>query len=459
MLCKVLKIACCKCCTCYAGEVHGLPYPHTPQRLEDMGAAWLTQAMRKSGALHPGEEVAKMEVRPMSHGGLLGDLVKVTCEYRGAKGDCGAPRHLVAKFASQDLKTRITTDIFGLNEAEIAFYATVRGTVVDQLKVVDVPRCPFADWDSTTGNCVLIMEDLSGAAFCEMLAPPGDAKRVSDADIGRAVVALAALHSAWWGGKVPDARLRGAIARCDRPEYAILGPEAEKGWNVVSAGSLPLPPGKGFEKWTFDVPEELKRGDGELARDILAHVYPMLQAVHAPGGWPGEEFPMLLCFAHGDTRIDNWYFRTVGGEQRAGLVDWQLCSLGPAGADLSWFLCCSFPPGEPATRDDAVLDQYLSSLRLPEGHAAPARDALLRSVAVWHAAMTLAKGLVAASGVEYRSGEHALLQARVIDTALRNIFDMFRHWGCAAQWKALRAKWPKGKERKTWAPSPKQPPY
>ena len=95
----------------------------------------------------------------------------------GATG--GVPDRLIAKLPSPDPTSRATGIALRNYEREVKFYNEIQPTVD-----IRVPHCHFADWNETTGDFVLVMEDMAPAeqgdqiAGCSVAEAEAAAKRL-----------------------------------------------------------------------------------------------------------------------------------------------------------------------------------------------------------------------------------------------------------------------------------------
>merc|ERR1719262_1620069 len=74
--------------------------------------------------------------------------------------------------------------------------------------------------------------------------------------------------------------------------------------------------------------------------------------------------PTTRGFVHGDCRLDNWFFYVdkVDGCKKAGLLDWQVCSLGSVLVDLALLLTGSCSSEFIDQHMDFILRVYLDKL-------------------------------------------------------------------------------------------------
>ena len=86
--------------------------------------------------------------------GAAGIVVRITLDYDGYEDD-GAPQTIIAKFASQYEPLRSLLNSLGVYRTEVEFYRYFGSDAG-----IPVPRCYFADLDSSSGYFALLLEDI-----------------------------------------------------------------------------------------------------------------------------------------------------------------------------------------------------------------------------------------------------------------------------------------------------------
>src|SRR5262245_502676 len=176
---------------------------------DKLSNAWLTAALRGSGAI--GESaVSSHSWKSVERPGAAGVVVRVTLDYDGHPDD-GAPQTIIAKFASQYEPLRSFFNSFGLYRTEIEFYRHFGSDAG-----VPVPRCYFADLDSSSGYFALLLEDMKD---CRV----GDTLLSSLEDVELAIDHLAPFHARWWNSP----RLR-EFDWMRHPEVVAIEAQAEQ---------------------------------------------------------------------------------------------------------------------------------------------------------------------------------------------------------------------------------------
>ena len=160
------------------------PMTRIVDSVEDIGAQWVTDALRQAGCLDDGR-VASFQSELMSVG-QLGLVARLSLTYQGAGPD--APPTVMVKLPSKDLGSRGLGVALGVYEGEVRFYQEIAPTVG-----IRVPRLYWAGIESATGRFTLLLEDLSAAG------EPGDMIAGGTPDqAARALAALVELQSPRW---------------------------------------------------------------------------------------------------------------------------------------------------------------------------------------------------------------------------------------------------------------------
>src|SRR5712691_1570959 len=153
-----------------------------PDGPEAMTPAWLSAALRASGALTDAV-VTAVTWQPLSAQGWTTQMARLAVTYDAP--EVGLPATLVTKSAAQEVSTRA---FFGRFYArEVAFYRWVAPEVP-----LRVPRCYYADYEATTHAHVLLLEDVVPVVADDLL------RGVSEDVAATYTRSIAALHAHWW---------------------------------------------------------------------------------------------------------------------------------------------------------------------------------------------------------------------------------------------------------------------
>jgi hypothetical protein len=287
---------------------------------DEVDAAWLTDALRESGAV---AEARVVSFRADAIGtGQVGHNVRYRLAYD--RDEAGAPASVVAKFPSPDETSRSTGVAIGTYEKEARFYRNIAPTVH-----IDVPRCHRVELDTETHLSTLLFEDLAPAVQGDQIAGCS----VAEAEL--VVDQMPSLHAPWWG----DASLEtlGWIAP----------PTAESAEGVAGFYGALWP---GFVERFGDRISDDVRSLGERFGSHLAT-------------WAGRRASGPFTLVHGDLRLDNVLFdQTEGSARPVVVVDWQTVAIGIGTDDLAYFLGASLDPDLRASVEEAMVRRYHDGL-------------------------------------------------------------------------------------------------
>ena len=257
---------------------------HFPTQPADLTTSWLSDAL--------GHEVHHFEIEPFAEGtGIIGQVVRVHLE-----GAQPFPS-LVAKFPSPSEANRGVAHAYDMYGREVRFYQSI----AEQVKV-RTPKCYFAEFDQSSQDFVLLIEDLRAFEI-------GDQVQGCSLDQAHQIIStIARLHASAWQ---PDHLSLISHNNGAQRDGMIAG--FDMGWPVVVEAFRDLIPPAAM-----------------IAGDKMAAATPrLLREMCAPP----------VCLAHADVRLDNVFF----GSGEIALVDWQsVCTSAPE-QDLAYFLTQSVP--------------------------------------------------------------------------------------------------------------------
>ncbi len=93
--------------------------PTIPNRLADITADWLTDALRTTGVISPATRVVACDQVVLGTGvGFAGDLARLTVTYEGGDG----PATMVAKVPTSIDDNREGSELLGVYEREVRMY-------------------------------------------------------------------------------------------------------------------------------------------------------------------------------------------------------------------------------------------------------------------------------------------------------------------------------------------------
>lgn len=256
--------------------------------------------------------------------GLVGMNLRVTLE----SGHRDVPASIVVKLPSPDPTSRATGIALRNYERETKFYDQIASTVD-----MRVPRCHHSDWTETTGDFVIVLEDLAPAE-------QGDQITGCSVEMARtAVLELARLHGPRWGDPTLDDI--DWLARSTDPDSTAM---------LVGIWSMVLP---GFLATYGHLLSDDQRAE-------LDRFGPLL------GTW-ADSRTAPFTVTHGDYRLDNLMFATDAGGDPITVVDWQSPGHGPGLADVSYFLGAGPLPQDRRRIERGLIGEYCAALRADYG--------------------------------------------------------------------------------------------
>jgi hypothetical protein len=253
--------------------------------------------------------------------GLVGMNLRLQVAYADAAST--APGRLVVKLPSPDPISRMTGVALRNYEREVFFYRDLAHTVD-----IRVAACHRAEWDSASGDFVIVLEDLAPGA-------QGDQLTGCTIDQARtAVLELAKLHGPRWN----DASL-------DELEWLNRRTSADDTARLV-------------EFWAMFAPSFMATYATHLSADAIDLITTFGDRL---ADWiDGRDGPYTVT--HGDYRLDNLMFATPVGGYPIAAVDWQTPGHGPALGDVSYFMGAGLLPEERRLVERSLVDEYGAAL-------------------------------------------------------------------------------------------------
>jgi hypothetical protein len=308
--------------------------PGIPTTAGELTPAWLTAALRSTGAL-PGGRVAALDIDALSQGvGFVGQVLRLTPLYDGASAE--APATIIAKIPSPEPGAREIAALYGLYERELQFYRHL----ADQI-TFRTPRCYYGDGNADAVNYVILLEDLAPTGVL------GD--QVQGCSLEHAQLAIAALarhHAKWWQHPMLDTT-----------------PWMSPGADLVRASMTQAYP----QSW-----EPFLRLFGDCFSQEVRDAIPTLDTKILKTLAEVELGPMTI--AHGDYRADNLFFGSPGSGYDVAVIDWQSPNKGWGTYDLAYFICGSFSAELRHKYEAELRDAYFDALTRGGGIAGYARE-------------------------------------------------------------------------------------
>lgn len=314
-----------------------------------------------------GEGVRDVEVTPVGTG-QVASCLRVRLEHRAD----GAPRSLVVKTASSDPVSRSTSAVLRHGEIEVGWYRDLAATAL-----VTTPHAWAAALSADATDFVIVLDDVFDAVQGDQI----DGMAVDD--VARALDELAALHATSWEA-VPPGTESWLVDRGDPSAHAILLSMLYEGFTDRYTGRLD--------------PAVMATAD-----DLVAHAAPYL--TQRPG-------PRSLV--HGDFRPDNLLL----GPDAVTVVDWQTVTMGPALADVAYFLGGALLPEVRAAHEAELLERYrgrlaehgidLSASDAADGYRRYALDGLVMAIGASQVVGQTDRGDDMFCAMAERAARHAL---------------------------------------------------
>jgi hypothetical protein len=293
-----------------------------PATLNAITPDWLTRVLHWVGILKRARVVA-IEVQPIAAGsGFLGQTARLIIEYD--EQEAGAPASLFVKLSSADPAVRQQLRKVGLYETEAGFYRDVAPLPDFPMPV---PRPYLSLYNERTGECLLLLEDLSQAEFGDNLSG------CSSSDAMVAVRQLGRLHAHFWGAAILK-QWSWLRSLTDEAEVRI----------ALYRGMLPRFEQRCGHLLSPSVLETARR----FAQILPTYIDRMVDR------------PQTLT--HGDFRADNFAFATPRGERSVTVFDWQVARRAPGPRDLAYFHALSLGVEQRRATEASLLKLYHETL-------------------------------------------------------------------------------------------------
>jgi len=292
---------------------------HSPEELD---AAWIGEALRKAGVLADGR-VLDVRVEVIGNGKMADNF---RCHLNLADAPADAPTSVVAKLAAVDETSRGAGVGGGAYRREVRFYQELASRVK-----MRTPRCFFADIDESSGDFVLLMEDMAPAA-------PGDQIRGCTTDVAAVAVAEAVgLHAPFWN----DPTLA---------SHDWLTP------STVEAAQF----GQALLQQFW--PGFCERFGHGLDADAVALGQRFVD--HYVDWFKGYTGPLTLV--HADYRLENMLLAPSGSDASVppiAVVDWQTAAQGGGLTDIAYFLGGGLLVEDRRANERAFVEDYCARMR------------------------------------------------------------------------------------------------
>jgi len=296
-----------------------MPSIEIPPSPDAITAPWLTEVLRRAGALDPDSSVISFVGEPVGAGvGVMGVLVRATLTYSGAPGP-HAPASVIVKLPSPFEENRAQGVSLGMYEAEVRFLNELAAHTP-----VRVPRVYLAEIVSGTAEFAIVMEDLGHLEIGDQIVG------LPVPQAAAAVRALADVHAAWWGKvQVPELEWIPSVVHPRIQGLAAMWPDIWVGFNAKFGYVLPA-------------------GAFEVGEQVKTRYWCLMEALGA----------MTWTLVHQDFRVDNLFFDDLDTDSPVVIIDWQGLGRGPAVYDLAYFLGGSLTVEDRRANEHDIVQAY-----------------------------------------------------------------------------------------------------
>lgn len=351
-----------------------------PDHPDKLTTAWLTEALRSTGAI---DQAAVTALQVESMGGVegtTGPMARVRLSYDRPTEN--GPTTLLAKFPDVDPEKRLALSQLRLYELEARFYDEIS----EQVKL-RTPICYYSAMDLVHNEYVLLLEDLAPAQ------PGNQVAGCSIEQAKMAVLALVELHAPYWDCPT----LKDLTWAPTFPELAQTFQQSylESLWPAF------------VEKYRQSLPDYTME-IGEAFGQAIPSIWNQL-----------GQSPITVI--HGDYRLDNMLFGSTEGEPPFSVVDWQLIKLGRGVIDMAYFLGWSVDLDMRRANEMDLLRTYHTAL-MQKGIRDYSFDQCLQDYrqSMFYLFSLLVTGLAI---VDFSSEKQAVLAATMIERAVASLQD------------------------------------
>jgi Ecdysteroid kinase-like family len=290
-------------------------YPTHPKELT---TEWLTATLDAAGVTHQAA-VTDFSTSPVGEGvGMLGILARVAITYDKPAPE--APQTVIAKFPSAVPGNRAVGMTYRLYEREINFYTRI-GAQIDGLAA---PRCYGGQYDPTTGDSFLLLEDLGAYRTGDQVAGCSAAEAMMILD------AVIPLHASYWG-RIDSPLLDGVTKVDDASQVAGITAGCAVGWDPCVA------------MFPEAMPDEIRA----VKERFLAAVPELHYMVGR----------LVQTVIHGDLRLDNMMFGDTPDQRPVVLLDWALTKTSGL-HDVAYLVSQNVDLEDRRAREQEIIEHY-----------------------------------------------------------------------------------------------------
>jgi len=289
-----------------------------PTRADQIDREWLTQVLRKHGALTAGK-VSSFSIETLAEPGQTADLCRIQLTYDGEAKT--APKSLVAKFPATFGPAREVARQYESYLNEVRFYQ-----VLARARDLPVPIAYAAEIDPSTHDFVLLLEDLSAARG-------GSLFRSAPDDVKTGLVQLAKIHAAFWNDPTLE-------------QHAFVRKATEPTWNAMLKGvSTQL----------------IAAARAQFSADFSADAFAALETWLDVWDELTKYNPDPCTLVHVDAHPKQMFFPT---EQcpRFALFDWQQSNMNWGAWDVARLIVTGLSVEDRRAHEHALVDLYHDAL-------------------------------------------------------------------------------------------------
>jgi Ecdysteroid kinase-like family len=291
-----------------------------PTRPEEFSVAWLSSALRALLTQANAEIVA---VRAHWHAtpGQTAETILIEPTYD--REHPSLPTRLFGKATARDGATRELAKSMDLYRREVAFYRQAGDDVG-----LPVPHCYYAEFEPSTYEFVLLLEDLS-AGVCPSWG-------ITTAQAEDALERLPAFHARWWNQ--PAAK---------HFDWAIQLEERTF-----------------WDQWKLDLESNFGIAEARVGADIPAAFSATIEATLTKyQAFLDHLETRPFALVHGDYHFKQIFFPRPDGAGRFAVFDWQFPYVAPGPWDVARCMALTLPTAARRSSQDRLLDRYLQALR------------------------------------------------------------------------------------------------
>ena len=291
-----------------------------PRNLEEITPRWLTDALHSKDATRSAR-VIRVSAETITGGkGFMNQVARLEPQYEG--DPTALPGSIIAKLPSADPLLKNLSERLGHQRREVSFYQHLAGR-----GPLRTPKSYYSYTDPTTGNTVVLLEDMTWARQGDSVAG------CSLADARLCLSELAKFHASWWGNPC-----------LDRLEWVPLKDGETGDYQEVYADAW---------KSLVEKSEEGMRRGLRLVGERLAVDIPKIKTTLT-------RHPRTMV--HGDYRLDNCFFPDSPGYGPLTVIDWEFCTRSRGVHDVATFVSEAFSPGQRRDHEVGLLRSYHNTL-------------------------------------------------------------------------------------------------